>query len=315
MIRTVFLSLALGLAASSQDETEKDPTATQAPAFMGRAFLYEIDFEAGREHGWLTEDADPAEVQAAIVESLRTRLVSTGRFVEAQARAEEDGRISVTFVGKLADPIEAFLKEGLADPGRYRYAFLATEANLSALELSLEDERARWSAWRAANRDLPAASFSSVEREAGGPAPAIRWVEWSSEGAEQDVERLPVAVLREPSFTVVRSDLERLAPRRREGEAPSMLLELKEEPLARFRAYLASGAESASQRVAVVVNGKLVQIQEYADSEAAEPQAIDGGYDIDRLRAKLFAFAGEPFPAPLRFLGFDKRPLDNVRTR
>ena len=276
--------------------------APQEPVFMGRAFLFRADLEAGRAMRWIAPGVSDDEALSRIEQTLRARKRNSGRFVEGQVLREPDAVFSVTFVGPMADAMEAMLIDGLSRPARLALATLATDGDLEGT--TIREERERLRAWLAADVGREMARFVSVPRQAGGPFPGLAWVPPRRRKAEHPASAA-LPILSGESLVLRRADLERAAGvRGTEAGGMSLVLRPGGELRARLGERLADGC-----RHRYLVDG--VGIAEALPLASYEEIRIDA-FTLDELRGLVLALAGEPLAAPLRFVGRDTRPLQSV---
>lgn len=277
--------------------------------YIGRAFVLEADLEAGRAAGWASADATDEELLEAIRDSLYHRLRRAGRFVEALVYPEDDRRFSVVFVGHQDPRIESFLRRGLAGEGRIAYRIVATDADVAGS--SLAEERERFAAWCAAHPAADALLYSAVARDEGGPHPAIDWrLAFVGETlANPRVAAEAVPLVRGVSELVRRTETETgrffVAA---SDEAVVLSFKLKEEREAALRVF--SEAHDG-RRVAVTFDARVVDVHE-PPVAFANPFKVGPDMSVEEGRILLFALGSEPLPAPLRFVEFSTRKLENV---
>lgn len=270
---------------------------------MGWAYVLQADLEAGRLAGTLPPEVSDEQALERIAASLRARLVGSGKFVEGQVAVEPEGRLSVTFVGRMGEAYDRLLIAGLTDSGRLTCYALATDADV---EGGLAPERARFDAWRAANPEAPAGQFDWLPVEAGGPAAGLVWRP-RYDGGE------PLPLLRETARMFTRADADPTGGKFKmvhdEHGPAGFQYAVGEEALPIVSAYLRA---RTGRELYFVVNGAV-----HAAFEPGEDWdgivKVRRGFDLDSVRGFLFAFSGEPFLAPVRFVEFDKRQLRNVR--
>jgi hypothetical protein len=315
--------LLLPASGTTAQETE-DP-----PVYMGRALVFEADLDRGVELGWLSADHSADEVMERIAESLNGRLLRTGRFVEGVARREEGNRVSVTFVGRQAGEMEQMLIAGMSAAGRMTLHALPTDADLASCGSSREEESARLEAWLAGQpagevdpaptdpapadptpvSPTPMSRFDHVERTAGGPCDAIRWLpRW-----ETDVEALgpAVAVLRAAELLIRPADVESFELVSPSEQTVGLSLSLLDPARARLEGF----REAAAGREVAFAVDSAVAWSWPSPQALSDPLVLEGRFDVSRFRAIVMAFAAEPLPAPLRFVGFEERELPNVKIR
>lgn len=298
----------LSLAALAVLQVPGQSTAPQEETvYMGRAFLFQANLEHGRAAGWCSPDADRDAVLDHIARQLEVRLRSTGRFVEATVAREPEGALAVTFVGRQAQSIEEMLRRGLSHSGRIEYAALATGEKLTEMGIDLANEKERLVAWREKNPEAPLSFFNTVAVESGGPNAELRWAQPKGEGA-------PVLLLRARSHLFGRSQmkeeqpLEPIVHPEQEGEL-AVRVHLTEEAQAQLRATL---EPHLGQKVATLVNDRVVRVR-VLDALPEESTDVVGDLTRDEVRSLIWGLAAEPFGAPLRFTGFGKRELSNVK--
>lgn len=284
--------------------TVQDAPAAAPQTFTGWAFILQADLAAGRRAGTLAADVEDAAARELLATSLRARLVGSGKFVEGHVAVEQDGRISVTFVGKQGEAYDRLLKNGLTNAGRLVCYALADADDVASLPGGLGAQAALFSTWREAHPDLPASAFDALAAEDGGGSPLLVWRPDSKTGA-------PMALLASTARRVVRFDAGFKFRLMHEDEVPvGFEFTIGEESLASFTEYFAA---HTGEELVPVVNGTATP----AFVPTAEWDGlvrVTSGLDMEGIRAFLFAFSGEPLCAPLSFVEFAKRPLRNVRT-
>ena len=294
---------------------------------MGRAFLFRIDAQEGRRRGWADAAATDEEIFERVFASMRGRIRSSGRFVEAQAALEPDGIVSVTFVGRMSRSIEDMLANGLGGAGRLEWGLPATPSS------GLDAERARLARWLAARKEAgeDPNPFAFAAHSAGASESSLRWApelgasldeRWSAD-AWHPFEAASLRLLR-------RDEVERMAMRSqernwlllvvpREGARESFESACIEPPPdaegETGAADEGSPPARAQPRARLLLDGcvapPLTQTRVPGDGEFF---AVAFGRRLAAAREFLLAFAGEPLQAPLAFTGFAKRPLANVVT-
>lgn len=300
----------MGMAFAAAGRGQQDASETP-PAYLGRAFLFEADLELGAELGWLDAAMTPEEALEAIEESLEQRLRRTGKFVEGVVSREEGGRFAVTFVGKQSSGFEALLIEGMSAAGRFSFHVAATDSDLTACGSSLALEIERLEDWLGADPTRHPSRFSNLERAAGGgPCPGIAWLPRRQGGGERAARA--VGVRREPSylFRAIQIELLKVVPLA-DRELPVLEVTLAADGLEALRAFRQEAGEAD---LLFAVDGQVV-VNQILKEPIENPVRLDGGFDVSELRPLILAFAGEPLPAPLRFLSREQRELPNVKLR
>ncbi len=281
---------------------------------MGRAFVFEADFDFARRAGWVAPDATDAELAESMEATLLMRLRRTGRFVESRVLVEGDNRFAVLFVGRQDARIEEFLVAGLSFPGRVAYRVVAEESDLGG-ESTLAGERERLKAWTGAHPGEPVQLFREVPRDAGGPHAALEWT-LSKDGDDVDGA---YPLLAEPSFPLIDADIPvgRIfaVDEAEEGAAEksmSLRFELKDDAKQRLADF---GAAHAARRCVAVVDDRVVDVRDDSASFFAEPYGVRAGWTFDEARSKMMAISGGRLDAPLTFVEFSKRELPHVKRR
>lgn len=259
-------------------EPEVDP----APVYMGRAFLFEADVERGRELGWSPPGASSEELLERVAESLEERLRRSGKFVEAVVLEEEGDRLAVVFVGPQSRGFETFLSEGLASAGRIVYRVVAS----------------------AAERGDCGRSPVGDQTACAGLAP----LPWRASVAESSA---PVVALSEPGHLLDPRAAEKLELGSGRDGGWALAITLDEEGWRGLSEFL-QGVEG--RELAMTVDGQVVR-RGIDPAELERTLVVEGGFTLDEIRPLTFAFAGEPLPVPLRFLGKVQRQLPNVKHR
>jgi hypothetical protein len=287
----------------SPPTTDQDPE----PEFVGRAFVFRADLEAGRAAGW-TGAASDDEVLEAIRAGLEARLRGVGRFVEARVQREEDRRFSVTFVGDQPPELEELLIAGLSNPARIEGRFLAGDGDLASLGTGAPAEEQRLRAWRAAHPGRPLHEFNGLARDGGGPAVGVFWAAVRGGGE-------PMLLLRDPTWRFERAHIE--GGLRMDGTPPAPVrLGFRLTPAAKesFGRFVATrGAETL-----VLTLNDEVAARETPDGDAAfdgERLSLGADYTPAEARGLILAAAGEPYAAPLVFVERATRRLPNVERR
>ena len=305
MITAVLLSFA---AVASPQQTEPQASAQEAPRHMGRAYLFEVDVEAGRRLGWISADVPREEALELVRASLHSRLRNSGKFVEARPVLEADGRISVTFVGRMAKGIEDMLSLGLSRPGRLEAAVVATDADLEGTTIARERERL--DAWLAANTSEGGAGpdlsrFAGLGREEGGPSAALRWTPML------EAPSTYVPILESATRLIRREEIERMGLERIEAEDRKRASwELALIPGDALRGELEEMKARKDVERCYLVDGRAVLPASLELVSDALRVSFPRG--LEDLRSFALSFAGEPPCAPVRFTGFEKRPLEHV---
>ena len=301
---SLFLFIAVPPLAAQDGSAGEDP-----PVYMGRAFLFQADIEQGLELGWLEPGYSEEELMAAVEESLNERLLRTGRFVEGVAQSEAGGRVTVTFVGMQAKPIEDMLIAGMSGAGRFTLHALPSDDDFGACGSSREDEAARFDTWMAGGSGRSVTSFNLQPRSEGGPCQGMTWLA----RREGDIESLGTAlpVVRGTSLLMRRSQVERLELISPSEETLGVQLEFLESGLEGLREF---GERVAGRDLAFAVDSKISWI--WPTTPAFEsPLVVQGRFELAELRDLVMAFGGEPLPVPLRFVEMTTRELPNVKIR
>ena len=289
--------------------------------YMGRAYLFQADLERARAEGWVEAEADDDEILDGIRDTLERRIRSMGMFPEARAEREVDGQFAVTFVGRMAQPIETFLQRGLSNPGHLSYRVLPRPEDLAG-ESDLDAERSRLDRWLAEHPAGSLADFNRLPSEQGGPHAAILWLprrplagESGSDGAPKGTAGEPLAVLRGAVHEFHRDHMGE------QGigasfETPldtelGVAFDLKQEQADELRAF---GERNRGRRLAFVINEEVVELRDAPES-FENPVSVAAGLSREECRELLLAVSGGPLRAPLTFVGFGKRPLHGVKIR
>ena len=308
LLPILLAALPAGMPRSAPGTQEATPP---APAHVGRAFLFRPDPALGRALCWSPAAASDAEVASATAAALKARVLSTGRFVEAQVAAEEDGLVSVTFVGRMPDATEAYLRQALAAGGRPELRVEAGEADLVERGTTAEAERRRLEAWRATHAGTTAAAFAAVPFEEGGPSAGLGWLDArpAQDGAAQP--RLVLARERFPLWS--EPHVPGRGPAIVEGAAGPFALGIPLDEPQREALSVFLGRHAARRLLHVLDE---VVLAPASLTRAPDQQlVVEAGLSLDELRVAVLALSSPPLPAPLEFVGFSQRPLGSVVPR
>jgi hypothetical protein len=279
----------------------------ERPTYVGRAFLFQADLESGLELGWHDAATSRDEILETIGRSLGERVRRSSRFVEAVVTREDDATFAAIFVGRQPAPVEEMIIGGLSAAGRLSYHLLAENADLEACGSTLLEERGRLESWRSAHPGSPLPAFDRQAAEAGGPCRGISW----RPRRESDAGDEPIAVLRSPSLLFRATEAVNTKIVAGGDGSLALRLELGDEGRERLDGFEAA---RSGRRIAFAVDGEVAATLD-EPPRLGEALLLQGGFDLEEIRPLLLAFAGDPLPAPLRFVGRAERELPGVQFR
>lgn len=276
-------------AASPAATNETSTTAEGPPVYVGKAFVFEADLERGVELGWCSADTPRQELLDAVEQTLRDRLHRSAKFVEAEVRREEDDRFTVTFVGQQSRGFEDLLTRGLTAAGRFAYRVVASGAERGDCGSAATPEASDC-------RDLAALDWWTGSEERPGS------------GGE---DRPPLLVEAAPRHLLHAGNTEKLEIIGFADGRVALQVRLDDRGWGDLRSFL---DRVGDRELALTIDDAVVR-RGIEPSSLERVLLIDGGFRLDDLRPLILAFAGEPLPAPLRFVGTTERELPNVKWR